>query len=67
MPPGELIVTCPNCQHRTNLPFDAIKRDNYYCSKCLQKVPLQGIRPQNPKEGPPIGARRKKSSRGYRR
>lgn len=66
MPPGEMVVTCPHCQHRANVPFDAIKRDNYYCSKCLEKVSLQGIRSfnTNATSNPP---RAKKSSRGSRR
>ena len=44
MPAGEVPVTCPNCQHRTSLPIAAVRRDNYYCSKCFQKIPMEGVR-----------------------
>jgi hypothetical protein len=44
MPSGEIPITCPNCQHSTSLPVAAVKRDNYYCSRCLQKIPMRDIR-----------------------
>lgn len=67
MPPGEMMVTCPQCQHRTSIPIAAVKRDNYYCSKCLQKIPMQGIRTYDQTDSTSSTARPKKSSRGYRR
>ncbi|HZO91134.1 MAG TPA: hypothetical protein VFB38_22605 [Chthonomonadaceae bacterium] len=68
MPAGEIPITCPHCQHRTSLPVAAVKRDNYYCSRCLQKIPMQGIRAySDPTEDRPYAARPKKSSRGYRK
>ena len=68
MPPGEILVTCPHCQHRTSVPFAAVKRDNFYCSSCFQKVPMEGMR-SLAHNAATTGAPRppKKSSRGYRR
>ena len=68
MAAGELPITCPNCSHRTTLPIAAIKRDNYYCSKCLQKVPMSSVRLSTADtETRSAPARPKKSSRGARR
>lgn len=68
MPPGEVPITCPHCQHRTTLPVAAVKRDNFYCQKCLQKVPLNGFRTHSDEMvGRTHAAKPKKSSRGYHR
>jgi hypothetical protein len=68
MAAGEIAVTCPNCQHRTSLPIAAVKRDNFYCSKCFQKIPMSGIRTvSTDTDRRPQPARPKKSSRNYRR
>ena len=62
MPPGEIVVTCPNCQNRARLPFAAVKRDNFYCAKCAQKIPLNGVRPST-EEGVAFPASRQKRTR----
>lgn len=67
MAAGEIVVTCQNCQHRTSLPIAAVKRDSYYCSKCLQKISMSGIRTVSTgTDRRPQPARPKKSSRSYR-
>ena len=67
MPPGEVYITCPHCQHRTSLPIAAVKRDNYHCSRCLEKIPMSSQRIAPPEDGHPASSRPKKSTRGYRR
>jgi hypothetical protein len=68
MPPGEVRITCPHCQHQASLPIAAVKRDNFYCAKCLEKVPLSTFRFSNADDDRrPQAARPKKSSRTYRR
>jgi late competence protein required for DNA uptake (superfamily II DNA/RNA helicase) len=67
MASGEIMVTCPQCQNRASIPIAAVKRDNYYCSKCLQKIPMQSVRPYDQLGAAPPAARPKKSARGYRR
>jgi hypothetical protein len=67
MPSGEMRVTCPNCQHVTSLPIAAVKRDNYYCSKCLQKIPMRDLRAYDQGNTPALNARDRRSSRGNRR
>jgi len=68
MASGEIPVTCPNCQHTTSLPIAAIKRDNYYCGRCFQKIPMSGIRPSySETDSRPQPARPRKSSRHPRR
>jgi len=67
MPPGEVTITCPHCQHRTSLPIAAVKRDNYHCSRCLEKIPMSSQRIVHSEENRPMSSRPKKSSRGYRR
>ena len=68
MPPGEIVVVCPNCQTRARLPIAAVKRDNFYCSKCFEKVPMTGVRPtMMDEDAHSPSARPKKSSRTYRR
>lgn len=63
---GEVPVTCPSCRHRTVLPVAAIKRDNFYCPKCLEKIPMTGVRTtsEDDSRSQPV---RKKSSRSSRR
>jgi hypothetical protein len=63
---GELPVNCPFCQHRTTLPIAAIKRDNFYCPKCLQKVPLSGVRTTSDDDSRSQPARKKSSRTGRR-
>lgn len=67
MAAGEVRITCPHCQNQANLPIAAVKRDNFYCSKCLEKVPLDNFRFSNAEEGRRPPPRPKKSSRAYRR
>ena len=68
MPPGELPIVCPNCNRRTFLPIAAIKRNNYYCSGCFEKVPLDGVRTYSTDaDNNAQPARPKKSSRTGRR
>jgi endogenous inhibitor of DNA gyrase (YacG/DUF329 family) len=68
MASGEIGVTCPNCANRVVLPIAAIKRDNFYCSKCCQKIPLGQIRTAPLDDSAQRQtARPKKSSRAYRR
>ena len=68
MAAGEITVTCPNCDHRTSLPIAAVKRDNYYCSRCFQKIPMSGLRTHtSDMDSRPQPARPKKSSRYSRR
>ena len=64
---GEILVTCPACQHRMSLPVAAVKRDNFYCSKCYEKVPMAGIRTSPVGEIPRRPPAPKKSSRAARR
>lgn len=66
MPAGEMRVTCPKCQHSTTLPIAAVKRNNYYCGKCFEKIPMQDLRTYDP-DASGSGGRAKRSSRGYRR
>ncbi|HLK58406.1 MAG TPA: hypothetical protein VKU00_17695 [Chthonomonadaceae bacterium] len=64
MPAGEVPITCPSCQHRTSLPIAAVRRDNYYCSRCFQKIPLSGVRLYTDDAAARVpAARPKKSSR----
>lgn len=63
---GEVAVTCPSCQHRTTIPMAAVKRDNYYCSKCFQKVPMVGVRTYSDDSERSAPVRPKKSSRTRR-
>lgn len=67
MPAGEVTIICPLCQHRTSLPIAAVKRDNYHCSWCLEKIPMSSQRFTNSEQRPSTSNRPKKSSRGYRR
>jgi hypothetical protein len=67
MPSGEVMVTCPHCQHRTSLPIAAVKRDNYHCSRCLEKIPMSSQRIAYSDQGNATSSRPKKSNRGYRR
>lgn len=68
MAAGEVRITCPHCQNQASLPIAAVKRDNYYCSKCLEKVPLSNFRfSNNDDDRRTQPARPKKSSRAYRR
>jgi hypothetical protein len=64
MPPGEITVTCPACGNRVSLPIAAVKRDNFYCSRCLEKIPMGGIRTaSDDTNNRPQPAKPKKSSR----
>ena len=67
MAAGEIRIICPNCQHQTYLPVAAAKRDNFYCSKCLEKVPLGQFRFSNNETDNRPPAKPKRSSRTYRR
>jgi predicted RNA-binding Zn-ribbon protein involved in translation (DUF1610 family) len=68
MPPGEILVTCASCQHRLSLPIAAVRRDNFYCPKCYQKIPLSGLRTASADtDTRSQAARPKKSSRTQRR
>ncbi len=68
MPPGEISVNCPACNQRMSIPIAAVKRDNFYCSKCFQKIPLSGVRPSTyDTDSRTVPARPKKSSRPARR
>ena len=67
MPPAEVTIVCPHCQHRTSLPIAAVKRDNYHCSRCLEKIPMTSQRIASPDEGSPMPGRVKRNTRGYRR
>ena len=68
MPPGEIMIACPNCKRRASVPIAAVKRDNYYCSQCFEKVPMQGVRaPDSDGTASAAPPRPKKSSRTYRR
>ena len=68
MPPGEITVTCPGCGHRVSLPIAAVKRDNFYCSRCLEKIPMSGIRTSSDDNNRrPQAAKLKKSSRARNR
>jgi hypothetical protein len=50
-----------------SLPVAAVKRDNFYCSKCYEKVPMAGIRTSPVGEIPRRPPAPKKSSRNARR
>ena len=64
MPPGEITVTCPGCGNRVSLPIAAVKRDNFYCSRCLEKIPMAGIRTaSDDASNRPQPAKPKKSSK----
>ena len=68
MAAGEIPITCPHCGHRASLPVAAVRRDNYHCGKCFEKVPMTGLRAAAGDEaGRPQPARPKKSSRTNRR
>lgn len=69
MASGEVPVTCPNCQHRTSLPIAAVKRDNYYCSRCMQKIPMSNLRnqPYDPTNTHVQPARSRQGNRNHRR
>jgi hypothetical protein len=67
MPPGEILVTCPHCQHRASIPIAAVKRDNYYCGKCFQKIPMQGVRTHDDMAGPMVAHRARRNPRTSRR
>ena len=68
MASGEVPITCPNCGQRTLLPVAAVRRDNYHCSKCFEKVPMSGLRTtSSDNDSRPQPARPKKSSRTGRR
>lgn len=67
MPPGEIRVTCPHCGHSTSLPIAAVKRNNYYCGKCFEKIPMQDLRAYDSSDGSGPGSRSKRNARGYRR
>lgn len=68
MPPGEIMVTCPNCENRASLPIAAVKRNNYYCAKCFKKIPMEGIRTvTGNNDSRPQPAHAKKSSRRHQR
>ncbi len=68
MPAGEVPVTCAHCQHRLSLPIAAVRRDNFYCPKCFQKIPLSGLRAVGADtDARSQAARPKKSSRTQRR
>lgn len=44
MAAGEILITCPACQHRASLPIAAVRRNNYYCARCFEKVPMDQVR-----------------------
>lgn len=67
MPPGEISVACPGCEHRISIPVGAIRRNNMYCPKCGKAVPLTNVQAPDP-TGNAVGrSRPKKSSRTFRR
>ena len=67
MPPGEIMITCPSCGRRASLPVAAVRRDNYYCAQCFQKIPLGDVRTSSDAEARPQPAKPKRSSRTNRR
>jgi CxxC-x17-CxxC domain-containing protein len=68
MPPGEVPVTCPACGNRSSVPIAAVRRDNYYCARCFQKIPLAQVRTgSGDMDTRPQPARPKRSSRSNRR
>ena len=40
---GEAFVSCPNCGSQSRIPIIALKRDNYHCSRCGNRVPLATV------------------------
>jgi hypothetical protein len=40
---GEAFITCAQCGAQSRIPVMALQRDNYYCSKCGNRIPLSSI------------------------
>ena len=40
---GELIVVCTKCDYRSRIPFSALQHDNYHCSQCGNRIPLDSV------------------------
>ena len=68
MASGEVPIVCPQCQHRASVPVAAVKRDNYYCGKCFERIPMVGVRTFSSEgDNRSVAARPKKSSKVHRR
>lgn len=66
---GEALVTCPQCNYKSNIPIMALQRNNYHCSHCGSHIPLtavtasfenQGIQPSRPRPKRPYNRRKRR-------
>jgi uncharacterized paraquat-inducible protein A len=65
---GEVTLKCPQCEFETRVPVAALRRDNYYCSRCGIRIPLEGVRTDpNDSFRRPAMKRKKGTYRGGRR
>jgi hypothetical protein len=51
---GEAFVTCPQCGAQSRIPVIALQRNNYHCSRCGNRIPLDAVNmPGNNGNQPP--------------
>jgi hypothetical protein len=59
MAQGETLVICTQCGSQSRIPVIALKRNNYHCSRCGNRIPLANV--NLPVENPNQRAFRSKS------
>lgn len=64
---GEIPVVCSHCGYRAMLPFAALNRDLYHCSRCGTRIELAELRNQKREDTTPRSRSKPKKRKTFRR